>query len=158
MQNQSQQTDATKTNKGGRPRGSSNRSKQDVLAALKASRGLLNRACRRLGVSWPTMLSYRQKWPEVQQMIDYYRGLMVDSAESALLKAIDEKQGWAVCFALKTQGKDRGYVERQEHTGLDGAALIPSVIRISRPAESTPLADDGLLPPVVKLLGPPEQV
>ena len=39
-------------------------------------------------------------------------------AELSLFKAIQTGEAWAVCFYLKTQGKDRGYVERYE-TQLD---------------------------------------
>ena len=43
-------------------------------------------------------------------------------AELALYKAIQDGEGWAVCFYLKTQGKQRGYIERQEieHSGAIG--------------------------------------
>jgi hypothetical protein len=48
---------------------------------------------------------------------------MKDNAESALYSAVLGGEAWAVCFYLKTQAKDRGYVERQEMTGKDGGAI-----------------------------------
>jgi hypothetical protein len=39
---------------------------------------------------------------------------MVDNAESALNRSVLSGEAWAVCFTLKTQGKSRGYIERQE--------------------------------------------
>lgn len=50
---------------------------------------------------------------------------MCDNAESALNRAVINGEAWAVCFTLKTQAKDRGYVERvqQEVSGRDGQAL-----------------------------------
>jgi hypothetical protein len=39
---------------------------------------------------------------------------MIDQAENALVMAIEQLQGWAVCFALKCLGKERGYVETQQ--------------------------------------------
>jgi len=39
---------------------------------------------------------------------------MMDMAELKLLDAVVMGQPWAILFYLKTQGKDRGYVERSE--------------------------------------------
>lgn len=47
-------------------------------------------------------------------MVDDARGILVDKSELALESAIGAKEAWAVCFTLKTLGKDRGYVERTE--------------------------------------------
>jgi hypothetical protein len=40
------------------------------------------------------------------------------------------KEAWAVCFTLKTIGKGRGYVERNEVTGANGKDFIPPIIYI----------------------------
>ena len=42
---------------------------------------------------------------------------MVDIAESALLKNVLAGDNCAIIFTLKTIGKSRGYVERQEIVG-----------------------------------------
>lgn len=79
------------------------------------------------------------------QALEDSRERFVDLAESNLRKLVagvpaiekdenGEKRfaGWierpsetAIIFTLKTRGKKRGYVERQEVTGADGAELIP---------------------------------
>jgi hypothetical protein len=41
-----------------------------------------------------------------------------------LFKLIKEGNVAATIFYLKTQGKQRGYIERQEVTGADGAPII----------------------------------
>ena len=75
---------------------------------------------------------------------------MVDTAELKLWQCIQNGEAWGITLCLKTIGKDRGYVERQEHTGQDGAPLweatvglaaLLEVARVSR--NGTPLA----LPP-----------
>ena len=47
-----------------------------------------------------------------------------DFAESELMKLIKDGNVAATIFFLKTQGKARGYIERQEVTGADGAPII----------------------------------
>lgn len=94
-----------------------------IMAALKASNGGVYFAASKLGCDPMTIYRRADKNPKVQAVIDNARGEMVDLAEAALKRAIVSGEGWAVCFALKTQGKARGYVERQEVTGKDGGAI-----------------------------------
>lgn len=51
------------------------------------------------------------------------RESMIDTAESMLYKQIGEGNTTAIIFFLKTQGRQRGYIERQELTGADGERL-----------------------------------
>jgi hypothetical protein len=48
--------------------------------------------------------------------------------ESRLLKNIDSGDTTAMIFYLKTKGKHRGYVERQELTGKEGGDLTFRVV------------------------------
>lgn len=57
---------------------------------------------------------------------------MLDLAESRLGSAVDKGEAWAICFYLKTQGKQRGYVERQEVTGADGAPVAVTMVEVVR--------------------------
>jgi len=41
-----------------------------------------------------------------------------------MMKLIDDLNPTMIIFYLKTQAKDRGYVERQEVTGADGGAVM----------------------------------
>lgn len=45
------------------------------------------------------------------------RATGIDFAESVLIKKIRKEETVAVLFYLKTQGKDRGYVEKTVHAG-----------------------------------------
>ena len=40
-----------------------------------------------------------------------------------LRKAVNRGEAWAVCFTLKCLGKERGFVERVEHSSPDGQAV-----------------------------------
>jgi len=67
--------------------------------------------------------------PEVQRAIDDARERTTDLAEGKLFQKINEGDNTAIIFYLKTQGKRRGYVERQEVTGAEGSELTVRVIR-----------------------------
>ena len=86
----------------------------DVIAALRKTNGMVYLAAKTIGCAPNTIYNYAKRHPTVQQAIDDERGQFVDEAELALAKAVRGGEGWAVCFTLKTIGKGRGYVERQE--------------------------------------------
>lgn len=96
-----------------------------IIAALKASNGGVYFAASKLGCDPKTIYNRADKSPKIQSVIDNARGELVDLAEAALKKAVSNCEGWAVCFTLKTQGKERGYVERTEHelTGKGGGPI-----------------------------------
>lgn len=86
--------------------------KEEVAAALIATKGLMTLTARRLSVSAQTIYNYLAKYPELYEVRSEARCEMVDAAELALESAVLAQQGWAVCFTLKTLGRDRGYIER----------------------------------------------
>jgi hypothetical protein len=53
---------------------------------------------------------------------------MLDNAETALYDDALNGNTTALIFFLKTQGKSRGYTERQELTGADGDVITIRVI------------------------------
>ena len=53
-----------------------------------------------------------------------FQGVALDMAESQLHKQILGGNTSATIFYLKTKGKNRGYVERHEHTGIEGTKLF----------------------------------
>lgn len=87
-----------------------------VEAALRNSGGLIATAARALGVSRQAIQQKTKKYPHLRAIVDDERELHVDLAESALKVALRGGEAWAVCFTLKTIGRQRGYVERQELT------------------------------------------
>jgi len=100
-----------------------------VVAAIQASKGMVYNAARILRCTPQTVRNYAKRYKSVQQAIDNERGLFLDKCEMALADAVKDREPWAVCFALKTLGKQRGYVERHEVTGKDGEALTVVIKR-----------------------------
>lgn len=95
----------------------------EVCAALTATNGMVYLAAKRLGCGPSSIYRRMEKSAKVKAVVDDSRGELLDTAETALKSAVIAKEGWAVCFTLKTIGKERGYVERQEITGANNNAI-----------------------------------
>jgi len=96
---------------------------EEVSAALKACNGLLFLAAEKLGCDSRTVINYLKRYARLRQEVAERRGRRVDIGEAALDQAVLAGEAWAVQFLLRTQAKDRGYVERSELTGADGGPL-----------------------------------
>jgi len=94
---------------------------KQIISALDETKGLVYLAAKKLGCEPATIHNYAKRHPAVREAMVTARGEMVDLAEAKLYQAVRNGDKWAVQFALRTQGKDRGYVERtqQEVTGAD---------------------------------------
>jgi len=102
---------------------------EDYIKAITEAQGLISVAARRLGCSRTAVYEAAKNHPEVQRAIDDARERTTDLAEGKLIQKINEGDNTAIIFYLKTQGKRRGYVERQEVTGAEGSELTVRVIR-----------------------------
>lgn len=90
-----------------------------IIAALRAKRGMVYLAARALQCDAKTIYNAMRRHPEILAARDEQRGQMVDAAESSLHKLILEGNVSATIFFLKTQGRDRGYIEKTEQTGVN---------------------------------------
>ena len=88
-----------------------------VAQQLAKQQGNISAVARAFAVSRTAVRLFIDKRPELKQALIDAREEMKDNAESALSLCIARGEGWAVCFALKCLAKDRGYIERTEHTG-----------------------------------------
>ena len=93
-----------------------------IVAALKATKGMVYLAADALGCVPQTVYNYIAKYPTVKAVFEDEGGRVLDVGEMKLYEHVLHGDAWAVCFLLKTKGKHRGYVERTEHTGKDGGA------------------------------------
>ena len=99
-----------------------------IIEAIKASNGLLCMSAKRAGVGYTTLWRYIQDFPTVKQAVAEAKEGMLDFAESKLFQNIKAGDNTAIIFYLKTQGKGRGYIERQEVTGAGGGPLETKII------------------------------
>ena len=86
----------------------------EIFGALKACGGKVYLAAERLGCAPKTIKNHMAKNPEMAEYVEDQRTKVVDIAELKFQQAIQAGEHWAIAMALKTLGKDRGYVERQE--------------------------------------------
>lgn len=94
-----------------------------IIQALRETNGLVSLAAKRVPCSITTINVRRKRVQAVEQVIQECRGELVDLGELALRKAVLSGEPWAVGLVLKTLGKERGYVERQETSGPDGGPI-----------------------------------
>lgn len=95
----------------------------EISAALRRHNGLVTYAAEDLDCACSTVYDYIRRYPSVKVALQEAREHIIDRAERSLFAAIDDREPWAVALTLKTLGKHRGYIERQEITGQDGEAF-----------------------------------
>lgn len=104
--------------------------KKMLLEALRKTLGVVTPACKMVEKD-PTdcenLRRYHYRWleidPEYKESFESIADIALDFAESKLHKQIETGNTVATIFFLKTKGKTRGYIERQELTGRDGKDL-----------------------------------
>jgi hypothetical protein len=93
---------------------STNKHKKALLQALKANLWIVTPSCEQAGVDRTTHYLWLEKDPEYKAEYERIGEQTIDFAENALLKSIKGGSDTATIFYLKTKGKKRGYIERQE--------------------------------------------
>jgi hypothetical protein len=94
--------------------------KKAMLDALEKSLGVVTSACKTVGIGRTTHYLWMDSDPEYKSAVDSIADVAIDFAESQLHKQIKEGNSTATIFFLKTKGKKRGYVERQEIDAVGG--------------------------------------
>jgi hypothetical protein len=116
----------------------------EIIAALQQTRGLVAVAAERLGCADETVRRHVRNNARVAEALRHEREKLLDWGELALYRAVQNGEAWAVCFLLKTLGKSRGFVERQELTGADGGDIRLSLGLVDRVLAEA----DGAQPPL----------
>jgi len=94
--------------------------KKAILEALEKSLGVVTTACKSVGIGRTQFYNWLKQDEEFSVLVEDIQNIALDFAESQLHKQIGEGNTSATIFYLKTKGKKRGYIERQEITGADG--------------------------------------
>ena len=88
--------------------------KKQILVALEKSLGIVTTACKNVGIARVTFYEWLKKDEEFRKSVEKIEEIVLDFAESQLHKKISEGDTSSIIFYLKTKGKQRGYIERQE--------------------------------------------
>lgn len=85
-----------------------------MIDALQKSLGVVTTACKAADVGRTQYYEWLKSDSEFAAEVRDIKDIALDFAESQLHKQIQDGNTTATIFYLKTQGKGRGYVERQE--------------------------------------------
>ena len=88
--------------------------KNAMLQALEKSLGVVTSACKAVGISRETHYRWLKEDDAYKQAVLDLENITLDFAESQLHQQILDGNTTATIFFLKTKGKKRGYIERQE--------------------------------------------
>lgn len=90
------------------------RKKEIFYEALKKSLGNVTAACQATGFKRTTHYSWMNTDEEYRQKVLDIAEIEIDFVENMLKKRIQEGDNACIIFYLKTKGRARGYIERQE--------------------------------------------
>lgn len=97
--------------------------KEAMIKALESSLGIVTTACKSVGIDRKTHYRWLNEDEEYANAVNSLTDVTLDFAESQLHKKIMEGDTTATIFFLKTKGKKRGYIERQELSGVSDAPI-----------------------------------
>jgi hypothetical protein len=95
--------------------------KEKFLEAFASKLGNVKEACEAAGIGRATFYVWKNNDEQFAQEVENIQEGLIDLAESKLLENIKSGKTNEILFYLRTKGKYRGYVERQEITGADGS-------------------------------------
>ena len=88
--------------------------KKAMLEALEKTLGVVTTASKMVGIERTTHYKWMANDKDYKDKVNGLQEVVLDFAESALHKMVENHNPAATLFLLKTKGKQRGYVERQE--------------------------------------------
>jgi hypothetical protein len=88
--------------------------KKAMIEALEKSLSVVTTACKQVGINRSTHYEWLKADEEYAKEVKNLENIVLDFAESQLHKQILDGSTTATIFLLKTKGKSRGYIERQE--------------------------------------------
>jgi predicted transcriptional regulator len=101
--------------------------KEAFIVALEKALGIVSQAAKQVGIDRTTPYRWMKEDEEFKDRVEEIQNVVGDFAETKLYELVNDGNPSAVIFLCKTKFKNRGYVERQEITGVDGSNLDISI-------------------------------
>jgi hypothetical protein len=102
--------------------------KKAMIEALEKSLGVVTTASKSAGIARSTHYQWMIDDEEYKAAVEDLSDVALDFAESKLFKSIEGGSDTATIFYLKTKGKRRGYIERQEfHNEHSGQVAVTKI-------------------------------
>ena len=89
--------------------------KKAMIEALIKSLGVVTTAAKIAGIDRSTHYDWLKTDDDYKAQVDSIEDIAIDFAESKLHSQIEKGDTTATIFFLKTKGKKRGYIEKQEY-------------------------------------------
>lgn len=89
-----------------------------LIIAFEQSGAHVSNTCKAVGISRKTFYEWKRKDQSFSDQVDEVAEAVVDNVESALYRNALEGNVTAQIFMLKCKGKERGYIERTEISGV----------------------------------------
>jgi hypothetical protein len=86
------------------------------LEAFEKHATNISRACKSVGIERQTHYDWKSRNLTYKAKIEAIEESMIDFAESVLYKNMKDGKEQSILFFLKTRGRKRGYIEKQEIT------------------------------------------
>ncbi len=96
----------------------------DIAKALKKHHGLIRNTAKELNCSHSLIYKRINNSEELKKVWEEARRGLIDMAESALIRKIEEGDTKAIIFTLQTLGKERGYELKNGFTLDMGTKII----------------------------------
>lgn len=106
------------------------RTKKRLIEEMFKHKGVLTNAVRAVGCSFQTYYVYMKEDENFRARIEEVKEAAIDFVEDKLFQQIEMNIPQSTIFFLRTRGRHRGYSERTEVTGAEGA---PIEIRVIEP-------------------------
>ena len=87
--------------------------REKFLKSLELKNGNISQACKAINISRQTFYAWSED-EDFKIKAENVKESLLDLAESKLMENINNNENVAIIFYLKTKGKQRGYIEKQE--------------------------------------------
>ena len=104
-----------------------------MIEALEQTLGVVTPAAAMVGITRQTHWLWMKSDPDYAQAVEAVQDIALDFAESQLHAQIKDKDTIATIFYLKTKGKKRGYIEKQE---ISVEANVKPMIVLNGPTDT----------------------